>query len=636
MTARETGSMGSALIVLALALSCAAPSSAAARWKPVGPPGGTVRALAADPDDRRHVFLGTANGILYRSDDAGATWRRMSPGFAQRGVSLDEIAVLPGGRVLVGFWEVDGRGGGVALSDDHGRSFVLGKGIEGQSVRALAVSPSNPELVAVGTLEGVFLSRDRGGTWTRYSPPGHATLHHIESLAFDPLDSRALYVGTWHLSWMTPDGGTTWVPLHRGMKEDSDVMTLTFDPRNSRILYATACTGIYRSNQDDAGWTAMKGIPEASQRTRAFAVDAGEGLMLAGTTQGLWVSEDRGATWRCATQKQLVVNDVLVGPRGTVLIGTDDAGVLRSDDRGRTWTASNEGFSERFVSAMRFDEQGDRVLVAVRGDARFGGVFSAPGVRGPWTALSDGMEGRQVLSLATLGDRIFAGTDSGVFVRDPSAARWVTLPMGTPRGAPAAVTEILAEPSGGLIVATSAGVLRSGDAGRTWSRPAPEMGTVLGLAASPRNGDLLIAATARGIFRSSDHGATWTLASPALSGATPHDLAFLPGDDRVLFATTSSGLYRSPDQGSSWKRVGGGIPHSDLMGLAIASDGRTLCVSDFAWGGLFRSTDAGATWSRMPADGLGSERVWTVGIVPGARSLLVGASAGGLHLMVAP
>jgi hypothetical protein len=70
------------------------------------------------------------------------------------------------------------------------------------------------------------------------------------------------------------------------------------------------------------------------------------------------------------------------------------------------------------------------------------------------------------------------------------------------------------------------------------------------------------------------------------------------------------------------------------MGLALDADGRTLYASDFRWGGLYHSADGGRTWNRMPADGLGSERVWTVGIVPGA--LVAGASAGGLHVMNAP
>jgi len=79
----------------------AGPALAGAQtWIPVGPPGGDVRALAADPRDPRHIYLGTADGVLYRSEDAGEHWKRLSPGFPKRGQSLDEIAVDARGVVL--------------------------------------------------------------------------------------------------------------------------------------------------------------------------------------------------------------------------------------------------------------------------------------------------------------------------------------------------------------------------------------------------------------------------------------------------------------------------------------------------------------------------------------------------------
>src|SRR5687767_7362522 len=109
----------------ALVLFPLAGSASSQTWVPVGPPGGDVRSLAADPRDPRRIYLGTANGLLYRSDDAGARWRRLTPGFPRRGVSLDDIVVDPRGHVFVGFWEVGGDGGGVAHSADGGKTFAI-------------------------------------------------------------------------------------------------------------------------------------------------------------------------------------------------------------------------------------------------------------------------------------------------------------------------------------------------------------------------------------------------------------------------------------------------------------------------------------------------------------------------------
>src|SRR5687768_13698882 len=413
------GDVGRSFIAtIVVAVTLAAPAVRAQSWVPVGAPGGNVRALAMDPRDAQRLYLGTADGILYRSDDGGQRWSRLDPGFPMRGYSLDEIAVDRRGAVYVGYWQVHGTGGGVAKSTDGGQTFSILKGVQGESVRAVAVSPSNRNVVAAGTLTGVFLSRNGGKTWTRITPEGHPDLRNVESLAFDPNDSKVVYAGTWHLVWKTLDGGGEWLPAHQGMIDDSDVMTLTIDRRNPETIYATACSGIYRSTDGAREWTKLRGIPYSSRRTRAFAHGDDDGnLLVAGTTEGLWLSEDSGGAWWRMTPKDLVINAVIVQPGGTILLGTEGAGVLRSADRGQTWAESNTGFSEQFVFKLLFDAEGQRLVVAIWGAPSYSGVFVAPGVNGPWVRLGEGLDGRKVLSLALQGKTILAGTDDGIFAR---------------------------------------------------------------------------------------------------------------------------------------------------------------------------------------------------------------------------
>lgn len=613
-------------------------SARAQSWVPVGPHGGDVRSLAADPTNHRRLYLGTADGVFYRSDDAGGRWQRMSPGFPQRGKSLDEIAVDPRGVVFVAYWEVAGKGGGVAKSVDGGRTFKVLPGIQGESVRALAIAPSNPDVVVAGTLTGVFRSRDAGATWQRISPADDAEIRNVESLAIDPGYPDIIYVGTWHLPWKTLDGGATWRSVKTGIISDSDIFTITLDKRDPQTVYATACSGMYRSFDGGARFTKFKGIPSSSRRTRSFAQDPERpDTLYAGTTEGLWATDDSGGTWRLTTQKTLVVNTVLVLPGGSILLGTDGAGVLRSGDGGKTWFTSNAGFSERFVSRMTFDPATRRMLVGIWGDRHHGGVFSAPGPRGPWTKLGSGLEGREVLSLAVTGTGILAGTDDGLFL-SVGAGSWRRLPTVIagldvhPR-----VNEVTALSDRVFLAATSAGLLRTNDGGETWRRPSVWLsGPVAALAAATRQPGVMMAATPMAFFRSRDGGETWTAVSRSL-GADTHSLAVLPGNDRVVFASTGKGLYRSTDQGQSWTRCARGIPFSDITGLATHPDGRTLYASDFTWGGVFRSQDAGDTWERLPTDGLVTDRVWTVGLDPTAPDrVLAAAPAGGLHMLVPP
>jgi photosystem II stability/assembly factor-like uncharacterized protein len=622
------------LISLLLTSALNASSVHARSWTPVGAPGGNVRALAADPNNPQRIYLGTADGLLYRSDDGGQHWRRLSPGFPLRGCSLDEIVVDSLGVVSIGYWEVHGQGGGVARSEDKGKTFALLKGVQGQSVRSLALAPSDPATLAAGAIAGVFLSRDGGQTWARITPKGDPDLRNIESLRFDPADPAVLYAGTWHLAWKTVDGGATWAPVHRGMIDDSDVMTLTIDRERAQTVYATACSGIYRSTEGAAEWTKLSGIPYSSRRTRAFAQGVDDPrLLLAGTTEGLYISEDQGGVWRRVTQEDLVINAIIAQPDGGILLGTEEAGVLKSEDRGRTWVASNNGFSERFVNKLLWDDAGQRLICAVWGATRYGGVFVSPGVGGRWIRLGNGLDGRQVLSLALQGSTILAGTDDGIFERSPDATTWT--PLGTLIGDKEShprVTELLVLRSGPVLAATSNGVLRSTDDGRTWTRLIGD-DEVFDVADSRDGKELVVAATKSGFYRSQDGGETWKQVSPPLD-VTPHAIAFVPSSERTLFATTSGGLYRSEDRGANWERVNGGLPHSDLTGIAVNPDGRTVYVSDFTWGGIFRSVDSGVTWSRMPTDGLGSDRVWTLSVDPAEpHRVLAAPAAGGLHVL---
>jgi photosystem II stability/assembly factor-like uncharacterized protein len=582
------------------------------------------------------VYLGTASGNLYRSDDAGRRWKRQEPGFPLPGMSLDDIVVSPEGTVFVGYWSVSGSGGGVARSEDEGRTFTILPDVNGQSVRALALAPSNPDMVVAGTLTGVFRSGDGGRSWSRISPPDDPEIKNLDSVAVDPSDPQTIYAGTWHLPWKTTDGGRSWKQVHTGMIDDSDVMTLTLDRRSPQTVYATACSGIYRSTTGAAHWAKVTGIPASSRRTRAFAQDReAADTFYAGTTEGLWVSDNGTTTWRLVTSKDLVVNAVVSLPGGALLVGADGAGVLRSEGRAEGWQRSNDGFSERFVSRIAFDPIRGRLFATVVSDRRYGGVLVAPSAAGPWEKLAPGLEGREALALDVLpGGAVLAGTDNGLFT-SAGDGPWRRLPtlIGGIETQPRA-TDVAALSDSVFLAATSNGLLRSANAGRTWQVQSLGLGgAVSAVARAKDQPGVAIAATAFGIFRTADFGNAWTLVSEPLGRSSVHGIQFLPGNDAVIFATTPEGLYRSLDQGRTWSPRGGGLPLLDITGLGLHPDGRTLFASAFNQGGVWRSDDAGQTWTAVATSGLLSERIWALAVDPRGGTVLAALAAGGLHQM---
>ena len=72
-------------------------------------------------------------------------------------------------------------------------------------------------------------------------------IKNIESIAIDPKDPNVVYAGTWHLAWKTPDGGANWEHINKGMIDDSDVFSVIVDHSNPQNVFASACSGIYKS-----------------------------------------------------------------------------------------------------------------------------------------------------------------------------------------------------------------------------------------------------------------------------------------------------------------------------------------------------------------------------------------------------
>jgi hypothetical protein len=111
------------------------------------------------------------------------------------------------------------------------------------------------------------------------------------------------------------------------------------------------------------------GIPSVSRRTRAFAQDVNRpDTFYAGTTDGVYVSDDDAKTFARTTTPGLVVNALISLGGGRVLAGVEGEGMMVSTDFGRTWSGTNDGFRERLVRQIIPDEPRGRVLALTGAD----------------------------------------------------------------------------------------------------------------------------------------------------------------------------------------------------------------------------------------------------------------------------
>jgi len=339
-------------VVLAAGLLFGLPLWAA--WEPLGPFGGPASIVVADPRSPKTFLAGTRNGLLFRSYDGGETWAPLRfP--AQLQAVLNTLAIDPqnSGVYLAGLTSDSPAYSGILRSADAGLTWRQIPDLRNQQVRAIAFKRANSRIVAVGTDTGLFASHDGGSTWTRISPENNPQLRPIVAVSFDSRDANILYAGTPHLPWKTADGGASWNSIHNGMLDDSDVFSIQVDRNRPQRVFASACSGIYRSLDGASTWTPMVQAKDASYRTYVIVQDPQyENVWFAGTTHGMVRSNDGGGTWE--KLGPFATRSIAFDPGrlGRILIATDEAGILRSDDNGKTWRPVNQGFSNQWLSAM--------------------------------------------------------------------------------------------------------------------------------------------------------------------------------------------------------------------------------------------------------------------------------------------
>jgi len=621
------------------ALGAGVPSSVVAQgtpdsshvWERIGPEGGDVISLAACGANT--VYLGTADGHIFASEDVGAHWElRGRAGNRFDAVVQALLCDASNSKLLfAGVWFQDpAAGGGVFRSEDAGRTWTPA-GLLGEAVRALEQSPSQPDVLVAGTRSGVFHSLDAGHNWERISPVGDSEIHNIDSLALDLHDRNVIYAGTYHLPWKTLDGGKTWMPVAVGMIDDSDIMSMRLDSANPARLFASACSGIYRSDSAGAQWIKLQGIPYAARRTQTIVQDARDAKTLyAGTTTGLWLTHDGGETWARVTPPDWVVNAVVLtaappGNHSRLLLGTEDQGVLSSDDGGRTFTPANTGFSHRVIADLVVNPHDSGHLLARLAQQ----LLESRDAGKTWRPFSGGLPPGGAAKLFSSGDAWWAALDGGGLARyDSPTQKWQRIAFaasnppqqrhakaaGKSRGVPKKEQEpkvnSLSFDGTRVYAATSQGVW-SGEARSHRLQQFAEKilsGSVRAIFVSSGEQRIAVVTTTEFIF-TADTGKYWREINPPADAGELLWLTLAPGEKPMTapnetlqewLVGASNGVYLvSGGNQVRWKLLQSGLPRGHSSPPAISAG--TMAIT-MATGGFYLTRDGAKTWERFDSD----------------------------------
>jgi len=287
----------------------------------------------------RNVLLILTFAVFAQAQDPSILknmqWREVGP---YRGGRADAVTGIVGDRLTYYFGST---GGGVWKTTDGGQTWKpVSDGFFGGSIGAVAVAPSDPNVVYAGTGEetirgnvshgdGIWKSTDAGKTWTHIGledsrhigrirvHPNDPDLVYVAAMghAFGPSDQRGVY--------RSKDGGKNWERV-LFVNKDAGAVDLAMDPANPRILYAST-------------WRFRRGP--------YFFESGGEG-------SALWKSTDGGDTWKELSRNKgmpkgtLGIIGVSVSPTNPqnvyAIVEAKEGGVFRSRDGGDTWTKTSD------------------------------------------------------------------------------------------------------------------------------------------------------------------------------------------------------------------------------------------------------------------------------------------------------
>ena len=304
-------------------------------WRLIGPfRAGRVVAVAGIPGDPNTFYFGAVGGGVWKTTDAGTVW---TPVFDQQRIaSIGAIAVAPSNPnvVYVGTGETDirsdlGIGDGVYKSVDGGQTWRNIGLRDSRQIGSIRVDPRNPDTVYVAAL-------------------GHA---------YGPNAERGVYRST--------DGGVTWRKvLDKG--PEIGAVDLALEPENPKAIYATVWnahrppwsvygpiegpgSGLYKSTDAGDHWTqiAGHGLPEGDWRRSGVATAAGGRVYVLIDAQsggGMFRSDDAGQTWTRASADTRIVSrgwyfgGITADPKNPDIVYVPNVALYRSTDAGKTFT----------------------------------------------------------------------------------------------------------------------------------------------------------------------------------------------------------------------------------------------------------------------------------------------------------
>ena len=650
----------------------------ALEWRNIGPTrGGRVTTVSGVPNEPLVYYMGATGGGVWKTEDAGVSWRNITDGFFKTG-SVGSIAVAPDDPnvIYVGMGEspirgvASSQGDGVYRSTDAGRTWTHVGLEKTRTISRVLVHPRNADIAWVGAQgtrwvasddRGVYKTSDGGKTWKKTLTLGPNV--GVSELALDMINPRILYAATWEHQrlpwqvksggpgsgiWKSTDGGETWTRLTEGLpKGIMGKTSVAVSPVNADRVWALVEAepegGLYRS--DDAGKTFRRINDTREIRARPWyyihmLADTKNADVVYIMNAPLLKSIDGGRTFTSIAVPHGDNHALWINPNNAQnLINGNDGGANISFNGGRTWSTQQNQPTAQFYRVNSDNKFPYRVYSGQQDNSSVGQLAWDPaGFVLDWKSWD-----------------VRAGCESAFLAFDPNDPRY------TYGGCYQGIIEEHDAETGktrNIQVWPALGLGEPSDLQKyrfNWNAP---------IVASPHDAKTLYHAGNR-VFASSDRGFTWSPISPDLTrndktkqglGGAPltnegaggevygtiYALSESPVERGVLWVGTDDGLVQvTRDGGQTWANVTpAGMPNEGLIATIDASPhargAAYFALARYKLGDdaphAYKTSDYGRTWTRITSGLREGEPVRAVREDPVRRGLLFAGTETGMYV----
>lgn len=604
-------------------------------WVSIGPTNGAGRmtAIAPHPTVSGTLLVGAAGGGVWKTTDGGTLWTPLTDSIND--LSVGALAIAPSSPNMVylgsgeGGYAIDFIPGiGLLTSTDGGTTWAMPASVIATTFYRISVHPSNPLDLVVGTNQGGLRSTNGGASWSTVIP--RATYGDVTDIVRDPTNPSILYAAGWGAKGSasfaskvlkSTDGGTSWAEKSVGFPLPADLGGFFFSARLSLAISPSSPNVLYAATDiyDSATGSSISHIYKSTNGCDSWA-----DLPAVSASANDYIKQFLG-------RQSWYNNTLVVSPTDPNVLFAGGTFYIRTTDGGSTF-AEPSGSSYPHVDAHDLRYQGSTLYVA-----NDGGIWSSTDNGVTFTDRNTSLVTRQLYAIANdpvNRNRVLSGAqDNGTSRRgDAGGMSWT--PVLGADGFECGVNPLA--PTIAYGTSQYATIYRTKDAGNsnpsysevTPPFPSDEGRAFLSILTIDPSAPATIYTGSIRVWQSLTGGDSWMPLPTATTDSSTwttyygiSSIAVAPSNGAILMAGQGSKVFRSTNTGTTW--VSYSLP-SGINNLEIDRLNPNIAYAALATTSgqsLYRTTDGGVSWTSR-SSGLPSFAAQVVRVDPTDSNVL--------------